>query len=202
MDKQNILIFGDSNTWGLIPGSMLRYSKQIRYGGIIEKILGDKFDIIEEGLVGRTTIYDDRRYGRRGDIVLPILLESHKPDIVVLMLGTNDIKKYNARTQYELSIGVKHLISIIKKNTNAKILLVSPIALAKNIKDLDSEFDDVSYDLSINFSKTYKDISDEYDTLYLNAQDYAYPSIDGEHMDELSHKRLGEAISNLILSNI
>ena len=95
---KRILAFGDSNTWGYIPGKKGRYPKSIRWTGLLNDSI-EEADIIEEGLCGRTTIFEDElRKGRRGVELLPVLLESHYPiDGAILMLGTNDCKKaYNA----------------------------------------------------------------------------------------------------------
>lgn len=92
---REILCFGDSNTYGLIPGTENRFDRNTRWTGILDKHLYAKgYRIIEEGLCGRTTRFDDRtREGRNGTKMLPVLLETHKPiDRVILMLGTNDCK--------------------------------------------------------------------------------------------------------------
>lgn len=92
---KEILCFGDSNTYGLIPGTKERYGRDTRWTGLLEQHLYEKgYRIIEEGLCGRTTVFEDElREGRKGAALLPTLLESHAPiDRVVLMLGTNDCK--------------------------------------------------------------------------------------------------------------
>ena len=85
---KEILCFGDSNTYGLIPGTKNRYGRDTRWTGLIEQQLyGKGCRIIEEGLCGRTTVFEDElREGRKGAAFLPTLLESHAPvDRVVLM---------------------------------------------------------------------------------------------------------------------
>lgn len=91
---KQILCFGDSNTWGLIPKTGERFPWGIRWTSILSEKLGqDKYHVVEEGLCGRTTVFDDPlRDGRCGVKVLPTLLESHEPiDLSIIMLGTNDI---------------------------------------------------------------------------------------------------------------
>ena len=93
-EKCRILCYGDSNTWGYIPGSdHKRYSKQERWTGILSEMLGDSYEVIEEGLNSRTLISNDTRSGKEGrngfDYLLPCL-DSHDPiDLVIIMLGTN-----------------------------------------------------------------------------------------------------------------
>lgn len=87
---REILCFGDSNTYGLIPGTKERYKENIRWTGILQQKLKEKdCRIVEEGLCGRTTVFEDElRKNRKGSDLLPVLLESHAPiDQVVLMLG-------------------------------------------------------------------------------------------------------------------
>ena len=101
MSIKNILCFGDSNTWGFVPGAfdpetlyMKRYSILERWPGLLRDMMGADYHIIEEGLNGRTTNveYPDLS-GRSGiSYILPCLY-SHSPlDLVVLNIGINDIK--------------------------------------------------------------------------------------------------------------
>ena len=86
---KSILCFGDSNTYGLKPDGSGRFDKNERWTGILSELLSNTdYDVIEEGLVGRTTVFEDStRLGRNGSKLLPVLLESHGPvDTVVLML--------------------------------------------------------------------------------------------------------------------
>ena len=108
---KEILCFGDSNTYGLIPGTTRRYDRETRWTGILAEKLYDKgYRIIEEGLCGRTSVFDDAtRDGRNGAKVLPMLLETHAPlDQVVLMLGTNDCKTYNHASADRIGKGSKN----------------------------------------------------------------------------------------------
>lgn len=68
---KEILCFGDSNTYGLIPGTKNRYGRDTRWTGLIEQQLyGKGCRIIEEGLCGRTTVFEDElREGRKGAAV-------------------------------------------------------------------------------------------------------------------------------------
>ena len=106
---KQILCFGDSNTWGLIP----------KTNKIVESLNDKKeggYRVIEEGLCGRTTVFDDPlRDGRNGVKILPTILETHNPvDIVIIMLGTNDCKTvYNASAEF-IGQGVKRLIGQVK----------------------------------------------------------------------------------------
>ena len=202
---KQILCFGDSNTFGLIPGTGNRYDWNIRWTGILDKNLREKgYRIIEEGLCGRTTVFDDSfREGRKGADILPTLLESHNPiDIVILMLGTNDCKTIYNATAETIGKGIQRLLQQIKqKSPQAKIILVSPIYLGQGEgeKGFDSEFDDSSVETSENLHKVYNRIADENEIYYLKASGYANPSPqDREHLDENGHRKLAEGLLDLL----
>ena len=202
---KQILCFGDSNTFGLIPGTGNRYDWNIRWTGILDKNLREKgYRIIEEGLCSRTTVFDDSfREGRKGADILPTLLESHNPiDIVILMLGTNDCKTIYNATAETIGKGIQRLLQQIKqKSPQAKIILVSPIYLGQGVgeKGFDSEFDDSSVETSENLHKVYNRIADENEIYYLKASGYANPSPqDREHLDENGHRKLAEGLLDLL----
>lgn len=90
----NVLCYGDSNTYGYIPGSGGRYTRDVRYPGRLQMLLGDDYNVIEEGCSGRTTLYDDPIDGwKNGMDYLKPCIYSHRPiHIVILMLGSNDLK--------------------------------------------------------------------------------------------------------------
>jgi lysophospholipase L1-like esterase len=80
-----ILCYGDSNTWGYIPGSGDRFDPTVRWTGLLQKALGEQFEIIEEGLSSRTTILNDsKRAGKNGAEYLKPCLQTQYPlDIVI-----------------------------------------------------------------------------------------------------------------------
>lgn len=199
---KNILCFGDSNTYGLIPGTGDRYDWDVRWTGIIgEKLSRDDCRIIEEGLCGRTTIFDDPlRAGRRGTELLPVILETHKPvDAIIIMLGTNDCKTHYDASAQVIGLGIRKLLGQIKNAVpEAKVLLVSPIQLGDDIwKGFDPEFDARSVETSKGLPVVYRQIAEEEGISYLAASDYAVPSdADREHLDEDGHRALAGAIWN------
>jgi lysophospholipase L1-like esterase len=95
LDMKVILCYGDSNTWGYDPHTQERFSSRVRWTGVLARQLGEEYHMIEEGLSGRTTVWDDPVEGlhKNGKNYLLPCLESHQPiDLVILMLGTNDLK--------------------------------------------------------------------------------------------------------------
>lgn len=133
--SKSILCFGDSNTWGLIAGTKERYPWGIRWTSLLqEKLPFPDYRVIEEGLCGRTTVFEDPCHkGISGEKALPILLNSHKPlSQIVLMLGTNDCKKNYHATVDEICAGVQKLIDQIRRITpDCPVLLVSRLHWVK-----------------------------------------------------------------------
>lgn len=116
---KRIMCFGDSLTWGWVPVEegvpTTRYPLEVRWTGQMLAELGEGYEIIEEGLSGRTTNVDDPTDPRlNGASYLPSALASHLPlDLVIVMVGTNDTKAYFHRTPFEIAAGMSVLLGQI-----------------------------------------------------------------------------------------
>ena len=138
----NVLCYGDSNTYGYTPLTGTRYEKDVRWTGVLQKMLGDEYCVIEEGCNGRTTIHDDPIEGwKNGYDYLKPCLNSHRPvDVVILMLGSNDLKKCFKLSAKEIAEGAEALVREIISFTSYKqeyvpaIILVSPPVIGENIE--------------------------------------------------------------------
>lgn len=202
---KQILCFGDSNTYGLIPKEGGRYPWGIRWTSILNEKLGlEKYRVIEEGLCGRTTIFDDPlREGRCGVQMMPAVLETHNPiDIVVVMLGTNDCKTIYGATADVIGKGISRIVKQIRINAcQSKILLISPIHLGADVwkNDYDPEFSALSVATSKELAGIYQKVCENENIYFLDASSYANPSnIDQEHLDEEGHRMLAEAVFQII----
>lgn len=201
MEKLNIVAYGDSNTYGYSPNG-LRYSN--RYSVVLDKLLGENYQVFEEGVVGRTTIYDDERPGKKGiDSVNNELSKYNKIDLLIIMLGTNDYKSKNARSIYDLEYGINTFLKKLKEiDSISKILLISPILLNEHIEDLDKDFNHSSYLLSKLASSVYRSIATKNNLLFMDAKKYAYPGEDGEHFTQDSHIKFGSALAKFIKEEV
>ena len=201
MQKINIVVYGDSNIYGYSPDG---YRYNLRYGIVLNRLLGDFYQVFEEGVVGRTTIYNDEREGKKAvDTISNDLGKYNKIDLLAVMLGTNDYKTKNARDLSDLKYGIKTLIEKIKELNNVKrILLISPILLDKNIDLIDKEFDYNSYVLSLVASQVYEELAKENDLLFFDAKYVAHPGMDGEHFTKEGHINLGNTLANFIRKNL
>ncbi|MDP0929687.1 SGNH/GDSL hydrolase family protein [Paracoccus onubensis] len=133
--RATVLTYGDSLTWGVNPGARCRHLACDRWPVVLGCGLGDQVEIIAEGLPGRTTAYDDPGavVDRNGARVLPPILASHVPlDVVIFMLGTNDLKPQICGTASGATQGMRQLLRIVLRQRNIydmpapKILVVSP----------------------------------------------------------------------------
>ena len=119
-----IVAFGDSNTWGYDPATGRRFPPATRWTGVMATALGPSHHIIEEGLNGRTTVFDDPLdAGRRGADYLGPCLRSHAPfELLILALGCNDMKaRFNVGAG-EIAAGVERLVAMAQTEGGLKVL--------------------------------------------------------------------------------
>jgi lysophospholipase L1-like esterase len=196
---QSILAFGDSLTWGYVPGGAGRHDFDTRWPNVLAAGLGSA-RVIEEGLNGRMTVHQDPivEEQRSGSAVLPMLLASHAPlHLVIIMLGSNDLKFERRCTARDASYGVKRLVEITQRFgyppgcSTPDILVVSPPAL---VATPDDEFDDL-FGHAIAESHRF---AEHYSALGVNhfnaATVCAASDIDGVHLDAANTAALGRAL--------
>lgn len=203
----NILCFGDSNTYGYKPDGTGRFDENTRWTQILQKKLGSGYRIIEEGLCGRTTVFQDElREGRRGLDLIGVTVEMQTPlDLMILMLGTNDCKTRYGASAAVIARGLDQVIRKARKSSSRPfdILVVSPIHLGKGVgePDFDPEFNESSEIVSRNLASEYRKVALQNHAAFLNAADFASPSTtDREHLNEAGHAALAEAIYSKVLS--
>lgn len=206
-----ILCYGDSNTFGYIPETGMRYPKETRYPGRLQMLLGDDYTVIEEGCNGRTTIHDDPIDGwKNGLDYLRPCLNSHKPvDIVILMLGSNDLKATFRLSAREIADGAAVLVDVIKtfcmekQGFIPKIILVSPPEIGSDIKT--SPFYGAFYEDAIERSKQfpqhYMKVAEKHGCIYFNAAEHVSPSeADSLHLTPGGHEKLAEKLYEIIIN--
>ena len=197
---KQILAFGDSNTWGLIPGTMDRYPEYTRWTGILRRIITPKgYRILEDGVVGRTTVFEDpARPFRKGIDSIARYRRTEDLAAVILMLGTNDCKKTLRKTPEQIGDGIEQCISRFEEFVSpGKILVLSPILLGENVwrPDKDPAFDRESVETSTALKEIYQAIAARRGNLFMAASDYAVPSpVDEEHLSVEGHVYLASAI--------
>ena len=209
MSMKTVLCYGDSNTYGYVPETGLRYPKNVRYPGHLQKLLGDDYAVIEEGCNGRTTIFDHPVDGwKNGMDYLRPCLNSHKPlDVVILMLGSNDLKTFYHLSAEQIAEGAGKLVDVIrtfmqeKQGFVPKVILVSPPEIGTGIKSSPfyGDFSEAAIEESRKFPACYKAVAEERGCEYLDAAAYIYPSeVDSLHLTPEGHRILAEKLSELV----
>ncbi len=213
---KTILCFGDSNTWGYDPvGSAsspfpVRHAPDVRWTGVLARQLGAGFRVIEEGQNGRTTVLDDPIMPHRnGRAYLPACLESHKPiDLVILMLGTNDLKVMFGLPAGEIAAGAGQLVKLIRQSEAGPkaaapgILLVSPALVGdfSQAPDLAEKFAG-ALEKTRRFPALYEAVARLHGCAFLNIQPHAIASPwDGLHFEADQHGRIGLAMAAAVRS--
>lgn len=205
MDKR-ILAFGDSNTWGYDAITGGRFAKYTRWTGVLQKLLGEEYTVIEEGLSGRTTVFDDPlNEGLNGlKYLLPCLKTHQDIDLLIIMLGTNDCKERFSASPKNIADGAARLVKLAKSlevwNKEPKILLISPAPIEKGCESSPVAGEmGICSDKSYALAKEYELIAKENDCYFLDAAKYVKMNdIDYMHFDEKSHKNLADALADFI----
>lgn len=208
---RNVLFFGDSNTYGFDPesraaGTGERFSADVRWCGVAARELGSGWHVIEEGLNGRTTVHEDPyrlTTCLSGGALLPTLLKSHLPlDVVVIMLGTNDLKPVYSLGLADIARGMAVLAEAVKEfpwpscSPCPQVLLVSPPLTHAATRGLLAEFDAQGIVLSEQLADAYRQVAELEGCDFLDAGEAArVGSFDGVHLDAAGHHALGLAIA-------
>ena len=197
---KQILAFGDSNTWGLIPGTGERYPEHIRWTGLLQKAVRPLgLRVLEDGVCGRTTVFRDPvRTGLRG--IDSVSRHSAAKDLaaVILMLGTNDCKTVFHASPEEIGDGVEQCIAAFEKLVPPdRILVLSPLLLGEDVwkPDKDPAFDRQSVRTCRALREIYRSIAARRGNLFMAASDHAEASrADEEHLNAEGHERLAAAV--------
>ncbi len=201
---KSILAFGDSLTWGFVAGQDARHPFETRWPNALAAGLGSKARVIEEGQNGRTTVFDDETTfeTRNGSVALPLLLVSHQPlDLVIIMLGTNDIKFAARCRAFDAAMGMERLITIIQKFSfmpnykNPQILIMSPPCLVPTEDEWFNELWGHAIAESKLFAKHYARVAKEMSVHFFDAGSVAVADkADGGHLDAVNTKAIGVAL--------
>jgi lysophospholipase L1-like esterase len=204
---KSVLAYGDSLTFGASPiRNGPRHPYEDRWPTALEQGLGGAARVIAEGLGGRTTAHDDwfNPADRNGARILPTLLESHSPlDMVIVMLGTNDLKPFHGRTAAEAARGMVRLVQIIRGHAAMQgapvpqILLVAPPPMCDtDNEDMMGHFGGRGViEESRRFPAAYRRRAEELGVGFFDAGTVARADpADGVHLDAANTRAIGEAL--------
>jgi lysophospholipase L1-like esterase len=206
-----VLCYGDSNTWGAatVARPDQRYAPAERWPGVMRKALGRSWIVIEEGLNGRTTVSDDPVEGawKNGVPYLLPCLNTHKPlDVVLIMLGTNDLKQRFNKSAWEVAEGAGVLVQLVKtaaagRNAGTpQIVLMAP-APFQNKLPLHAEMFAGAVPKSRELAKFYQAVAEREGVNFFDAGTVMKSSkVDGFHLDLDAHASLGAAMADQVRS--
>jgi len=199
---KTVLCYGDSNTWGHNPATGERYAPDERWPGVMRAALGEGYTIIEEGMNGRTTVWDDPfEPGRNGKTyLLPCLLTHHPFDLVIIHLGVNDLKHRYGLSAYDVARGAGTLVRIALGSGAGPdggppiVLLVAPPPVAR-LTNFSLEFVGAE-EKSRGFAEAYRLLAEELRCAFLDAGSVVISSDRyGIHLDVDQQAALGRALA-------
>lgn len=205
---KTVLCYGDSLTWGYDAAGPDRHAFEDRWPSVLQAELGAGVNVIAEGLNGRTTAFDDQLAAadRNGARLLPTILGTHAPlDLVIIMLGANDMKPWIHGNPLAAKQGMARLVSIIRTYDHGmeflapQILLISPPAVSRTenaeFKDMFASGDKASKELA----PLYAALADEEGCGFFDAGSVAETTpLDGVHLDAENTRAIGHAIAPVV----
>ena len=208
---KTIVCFGDSNTHGYNNKNGKRFSEHVRWPMVLQKLLGEEYLVREEGLSGRTTVFEDPLYeGLSGvSMIRPILLTHDPVSLLIIMLGTNDVKERFSATAENISRGLERLIRKAQSVQEAfteekpKILIIAPYPIDPEYKDtiVGNEMGKDCCEKSKAIIPLYEAVAKRTGCAFLSAQDIPgvenYP-YDYMHLSPDAHKALAEHLAKWI----
>lgn len=206
--KRTVLCYGDSLTWGYDAAGRGRHAFADRWPSVLGQGLGPEVNVIAEGLNGRTTAYDDTLADcdRNGARILPTILHSHAPlDLVIFLLGTNDMKPLVAGTAYTAHHGIARLIELTRHHAwpmemeTPDILIIAPPVLCGTADAGFAAMFAGGVAESKMLAPLYADLADETGCGFYDAASVARTTpIDGVHLDAENTRALGKALQPVV----
>ncbi|WP_144960670.1 SGNH/GDSL hydrolase family protein [Pseudomonas oryzihabitans] len=210
MPLRTLLCYGDSNTHGTLPhgyfDKMERFDWSERWTGVLARGLGTEWRVIEEGLPGRTTVHDDPIDGRHknGLAHLRPCLQSQLPvDVLLLMLGTNDLKARFSATPADIASALQALLEEIRRcnagpdGGQPKLIVMAPAPIEE--VGLLGEIFVGGAVKSRQLAARYRQVAEAQGAAFVDAGEIIQVSpVDGVHFEADQHRRLGEHLVGVV----
>ena len=195
----NILCFGDSNTFGFVPLAGTRYAADERWSGILKKYFENRYNVIEAGCNNRTCIADNPEgLLFTGYKAISPYLENHKNfALVIIALGINDLQFAYNLSACDVSEGLKAVVLDVKQKTKSKTLIVIPNKIGDDVLNsyFSQMFDRTSIEKSTRLSSLFKSVAGETDSFFLDLNEIVVPSfLDGLHYEKEEHQKIAKAV--------
>lgn len=193
----NILIYGDSNTWGQMPDingySKDAIAKQYPQTELWWFAMSKENNLIVNGVPGRAIANDNPWLeGRNASKTIETDLNGLSPELVIIQLGTNDCKNRYNLSATQIAEQLEVLASFIQEQTGAKIMILSPATIKEGNKITD-KFYIGAEKKSQELNKTYLQLAKKNGYLFVSGTDLEVGE-DGEHLTKYSHHRLGNRV--------
>ena len=213
--RKHVVCLGDSNTHGYCADPMDcadhgdRFNEDERWTCLLQEKLGKEYLVLEEGLSGRTTVFEDALHESMPaiDVVYPILM-SHEPvDLLIIMLGTNDTKERFGVNAAAIGVGLQRLILKCKSvpcwgKHEPKILIVAPPHIGDGLYNDEAASGPMGAgcpERSRGLSKYFKQAADLLGCEFMDAEGVAeFNKIDCMHLTAKGHRQLAEALSKRV----
>ena len=202
---KRLLIYGDSNSFGSAPQQLLDsrpvHPPGVRWGDVLAAGLGEDWDVVIEGLPGRTTVFDDPVDGafRNGLTVLPAILHSHEPiDVLAICLGTNDQKHAFGLKAQDMALGVARLVREARLSGAVGVTLAiapPPLRPAGDFAEMFSGAEARGEGLSDRMERF---AGDEGAAFFDAGTVIEVDPLDGIHWSRSAHGKLGRALINVV----
>lgn len=200
-----VLAYGDSNTYGTLPSARLGESEVLpkghRWADHMGATLGDDWEVIVEGLPGRTTVFDDPKEGafRNGLTVLPAILYSHAPiDVLVVCLGTNDQQSQFGLGAADVALCLARLLRdpSVAETCGAALAICPPPLLERGeaallFQGVEARVDDL-------WPAVERWVPETGAKLFRAGDVIAVDGLDGIHWDAAAHQALGKAAAPVV----
>ncbi len=206
---QQILVYADSLSWGIIPMTRRRLEFDKRWPGVLEIELlksGRQVRVIEDCLNGRRTMYEDPvKPGRNGLIGLAQRMEVNSPlALVIVMLGTNDFQFNHEHDATDAARGISELVKAIRSAPlepgmpTPEVLVVAAPPIMQPKGDIAAKFKGAEKKC-MGLAAAYKQVCDEAGCRFFDAGLVTSASlVDGVHLDADQHALLGKAMVQIV----
>jgi len=210
MQPRTVLCFGDSNTHGTVAMATVtdrrRFAKPDRWTSIMAQQLGADWDVIAEGHPGRTSVLDDPIEGahKNGQRALLSLLESHRPiDLVIVMLGTNDLKARFNLSANDIALGIQRLVVEVQRSDTGPdgrapdVLIAAPVIATETGLFVDIFAGAAAKSQAL--PKLLHRVAQQQQAGFidLNTVSHVDP-VDGIHLDKAAHAAIGATMAQAV----
>lgn len=209
MDRKRIVCFGDSNTWGYDADTGGRFGEEVRWTSRLQKLLGEEWEVISEGLSGRTAVCEDPLFeGLNGMMYIHPCLMSHSPvELCIIMLGTNDTKERLSLTAMNIAQGITRLAVKARSvragidGSGVNVVVVCPPSIGE--KYLDSE---IAQSMGKGCDKKSRELSKHLEALlgtegipvFDSGKSIVMNNSDCMHLDRKGHHDMALAIERMV----